>query len=95
MCQDIHIYDVFETSGFNISLSPNPTDGKIYATFDKIAGNLRFEVWSADGKLVYSKSVENYLEDRVEVDLSPYAPAMYWLKFITNEEVNVFKVIKQ
>lgn len=93
-CREINVYNVFESSGFEITLSPNPTGGKVWANFDKIAGNLRIEIWDAQGKLISSKSVQNYLEEKVEIDLSPFAPAMYWVRIISNEEIQTFKVIR-
>lgn len=93
-CKRIEIYDVFKSSGFSMQLYPNPASDIVKLSFDRIAGDLSYELIDADGKIVLTQSRINYLDEIIEINLSAFAPGMYWLRVKANEDVKVFKVVK-
>ncbi len=94
-CMMANIYDVFTTSGFNFKVYPTPSLDQVYIEFDKIAGDLSYELYETHGKRLFEKSLTNYTESKIPVDLRPYASGVYWVRLNANGETYSFKLIKQ
>ncbi|MDZ4757911.1 MAG: YCF48-related protein [Bacteroidota bacterium] len=72
----------------NLTLYPNPTNGKIYINNHEILSSL-IRVYDITGKEILAQKV-NIDQHIIEIDLSPFAPGIYMMK-IDNTVVKVVK----
>jgi subtilisin family serine protease len=93
-CQNIEIIDVFTTSDFEISVYPNPVKDLLNVRFDKLAGDLKLELFSTEGKQLFTQDFINYTQKDFFIDFSHLAHATYFLKVTANGEVKTVEVVK-
>lgn len=70
------------------SIFPNPTQGKIHLQFKEEQKNVSSVLFSIDGKILQSTSINGTTTD---FDLSSYAEGTYYIKINNNSS---FKIIK-
>lgn len=75
-----------------ITLYPNPTDGKINVTFGTEEGEKNIIVTSISGAVTFRGS---YNEENAEIDLSNEAPGVYFIQIITSGKSITKQIVKK
>ena len=71
-----------------ITLYPNPTDGKLFMSFEKPFKNLRLSVINIEGQVVLSRLLNDVPKGFItELDLGEIPAGLYFIKF-TNKEIS-------
>lgn len=82
---------VFETvENMNINVYPNPSHGLFTINIENVKGEFNLEIYSVNGKLVYSDKFITASDYFSEVDLKESGEGVYILR-ITGSEVNLVK----
>ncbi|MFH2143462.1 MAG: T9SS type A sorting domain-containing protein [Bacteroidota bacterium] len=90
VCSEINDISISELS---VNLYPNPSAGKVYASFNGFSGSLTLSVMDMNGKLVYKENLKKKPNSFIhEIDLSKYAEGVYIVKF-TNDSFNKIESI--
>ena len=91
-CETVVITGIHLLNQSEIKILPNPTSNLVQIDFgSQFNGNL--ELFSIDGQLLHSKSIQ---QQNVQLNLGKLSPAVYLIK-VTNElgEIATFKVVKE
>lgn len=91
-CISAEVINVMKSQGFEINIYPNPNKGYFNVSFNKIPGNLQFEIFDPIGQLIYSHHSLNYVGTLFPVYLSSFSPGVYVIKVTINSEVILKKV---
>jgi hypothetical protein len=76
-------------------ISPNPFSDELKITFREIPGQLRFEVYDINGKLVMKKDYRDYISRTLILDDFQYLrKGIYFVRLITPDGTFIHKVIK-
>lgn len=90
-CQPIWM--TIERPAFIISeLYPNPTEGDVYLELDRIYDNIELDVYNSTGQLVVSKILQQVQSHILEL---PEVKGLYFVVLKTNDEQQIFKVVRQ
>lgn len=82
-------------SGFNLSISPNPSDGKvtIAATFQQ-EESITIKLFDVMGREVYAENIGNVAGTLIkQLDLNNLLPSSYFIQVIHNGQVEIRKLI--
>jgi len=91
-CIRLSLFDVFNTSSFEIDLYPNPTNGEVFLSLDKVAGEIMIDLISSEGKSIWEEAYSTYDQTEFEFNLSDLAPGIYFFDIDANGE-NIYKKI--
>jgi hypothetical protein len=86
--------DELNASG-DINVYPNPTDGKFTVSIDGIEGDVRMQILSSDGKMLYDEDFKVKSTMLKDFDASTFAKGVYHIRIMTNDQSQVYKVIIQ
>lgn len=77
-----------------ISIYPNPTTEKINIDWEITNQNekISLDLFNIQGKILYHKDFQENSK-QVQIDLSEYAPGIYWLKWKSQTWIQVKKVV--
>ena len=94
-CENIVVVGIDEEStNFNVSIFPNPTNGLITINFnDGLNQETNYTITSIEGKVVTTQT--NILTNNVVIDLSNESKGVYFLKINNGNNNAVYKLIKQ
>ncbi len=83
-------------NNYNITLSPNPSNGTFYITIRRLKGNFKMYVLNSFGQVVYNERV-NCTSDKYikKLNLSELTKGLYYLKLINNDIIHVERFIIQ
>ena len=77
-----------------ITLYPNPTDGKLFMSFEKPFKNLRLSVINMEGQVVISRLLKDVPKGLLtELDLGEVPSGVYFIKFTNNEISRTARII--
>jgi extracellular elastinolytic metalloproteinase len=80
----------------NFELYPNPTDGRLVFHLDmKKPSQVSVELYTLEGRAMYSKEYKTTQSIREELDMQEYAKGVYLIKLKVDEESFYHKVVKQ
>ncbi len=80
----------------NISIFPNPTDGKVTITFKGLNNNITLKLLNIQGSLVYTTSFDAVSDNFAKtLDLSKYSNGMYYIQVICDGKTFIQKLVKQ
>jgi hypothetical protein len=80
----------------NFELYPNPTDGRLVFQLDmKKPSQVSVELYTLEGRAMYSKEYKTTQSIREELDMQEYAKGVYLIKLKVDEESFYHKVVKQ
>ena len=83
-----------ENSTFSqINIYPNPTNHLINVSMNNGGAPINYTLLSIDGKVVYQ--LNNVTDKNVTIDISNNSKGIYFLRVATENDSNVYKVIKQ
>lgn len=83
-------------NNYNITLSPNPSNGTFYITIRRLKGNFKMYVLNSFGQVVYNESVNCTSEKYIKkLNLSELTKGLYYLKLINNDIIHVERFIIQ
>jgi len=76
----------------NAEVYPNPTDGKITVQFNSTTDKqFNISLTDYEGRLIFEKAgVAVSGENKLEFDLAALARGVYFVKVISDDELNVF-----
>jgi hypothetical protein len=94
-CIDVNLFDVFGTSGFDVNVYPNPSDGVFNIETDKIAGNLNLRLVNMAGKVLWDGSYSTYDRTFYTLDFSFLPSGVYVLEVQTNSEYHAVKLFRE
>jgi PKD repeat protein len=77
-----------------VTIAPNPSSGKTTLLFDHGLNNATIQILSVDGKILRTIRFEDQIEI-LELDLSGWSPAMYYVKVQGSEKISLKKLILQ
>lgn len=91
--QPFEFYQVsgFEENDLNVSIFPNPTEGKLVIRISNDNLNTLFKVYDAAGKLILT---DRLIASETIIDLESYATGVYSIQIGTNEQFNTYKLVK-
>ena len=95
-CYIIIVTNIPETrnnSQFEISVYPNPTNGKIYVSSNTENLDLNISIIDVNGKEVYSCSGLNSKSNLIDVE--NLCPSIYFMKISNKQEQKTIKFVKQ
>jgi hypothetical protein len=81
-------------SGSELSVYPNPANGKITIEFDRYYSNIMVEVVNLQG-LALLKQLFDYEHNKIELDLNEFEPGIYIIKLITRERTILQRILKE
>ena len=83
-----------EANGLSgVTIYPNPANNVINVSLGNITTAVNFSLTAIDGKVVYQAN--NVNDTKAVIDISNNAKGVYFLRVETNNQYNVYKVIKQ
>jgi|SRR5690554_2000554 len=92
-CVSVSVNNILEHAFKNqLSLYPNPTDGKLALKLDETYSTVTLSVNNIIGQTVLNKNYHSV--DALEFDIVG-KPGIYFIKVIANNKTAVFKIIKQ
>jgi len=91
-CTAVTTIGILEPNNSEVSIYPNPTNGKVTITLYKLE-TLSYELLSLEGKVISSQN--GIYSNQFEIDLSDQANGIYWLKIETQNELKTLKLVKQ
>lgn len=91
-CQTISSVSVNELDAASFTVYPNPTRDILYVT-PSVNTTYDYEVLSVEGRVIAFGT--NTALEKLPIDLSNQANGVYFLKILTNEKEQDYKVIKQ
>lgn len=77
----------------NVSLWPNPTNGKFVVSFNGILGVANITVYDALGKMVKNQENDILAHPTVEVDLSSFAGGVYMVRINHNGQMLHYRLV--
>jgi len=86
---------VEESKDMNLSLYPNPTSSVIYLDMSGYRGELDVQIFNAQGQQIRDESYQSDGELKLDFDMSPYVPGVYFYRITTEVETFYHKVIRQ
>lgn len=82
-------------AGEFITLFPNPTNGKVFASFNlNQPREINIYMYNLLGELLIYSKLGSVIEGNTEIDLNDYPTGMYLIKFEIDENIVARKVIK-
>jgi len=93
------IHDLCSSTSLSVSsfseskIFPNPTDGIISFNFSQIVFEGNIHIYSICNKAM--KTIKFAKSNWIEIDLTDFAPGVYFIKLSNEKEVRTFKVIKK
>ncbi|MGB2371941.1 MAG: T9SS type A sorting domain-containing protein, partial [Flavobacteriales bacterium] len=86
---------IAQDNSFEIEVYPNPTDGLVNISFDKIIEqNVNVRLVDAFGKEVYRKQFNVGFETSViDFDISNYAKGVYFLQLVSDDIVKTERIV--
>jgi PKD repeat protein len=84
-----------ESSDMSLSLYPNPTSSVIYLDMSGYRGELDVQIFNAQGQQIRNESYQSDGELKLDFDMSPYVPGVYFYRITTEVETFYHKVIRQ
>lgn len=83
----------YSNSGLELSLYPNPSNGKVSLHIIGGVDNIQVSILGVNGKLLLDKSYQNTA--KIDFDLSDKAEGIYFFKVQVQETVKVIKYVKE
>jgi hypothetical protein len=94
-CYNISIIGVNENIYNNeLSIYPNPTNGKITIEFKRYYDNIILNVTNMQGMSVLNQTFESELKT-ILLDLNEFEPGIYIIKLITQDKTSLFRIFKE
>jgi hypothetical protein len=91
-CYDFtYISDVSELNYFDLTISPNPTDGILNINYHNGSSNMNVSVYNALGSLVYNDKIVG--SKKQTINLSAFEKGVYYIKLENEEGVSVERVV--
>jgi len=78
---------------YQIMVYPNPSNGLIYLSSDKLSGQTEIIIYSIDGKIAYNQVRELYNKSPNEIDLTHLDTGVYIVKFFNGENIGEQRLI--
>jgi hypothetical protein len=78
-----------------LNVYPNPTNGLLNVALTGVNGDNLVEVYDISGKILYHQAVRLQNQQQLNLDLSPYSPATYFIVVRNNQQIFKTKVIKE
>ncbi|HNW68862.1 MAG TPA: choice-of-anchor J domain-containing protein [Bacteroidales bacterium] len=79
--------------GITVSVVPNPSNGMFYLNVEGINEPVTLNIYSINGKVIYSEQVDNTGLVNKPIDLKSYPKGMYFLRLINNNMTHTEKII--
>lgn len=95
VCTLLRVFDAFATSGFSIDVYPNPARDAVKVSLGDIAGDISLDLFTIEGKLLYSLEEVNYGKQAYIIPLESYARGIYVLRVQANQEEKIIRLIKE
>ena len=76
-----------------VSVVPNPSNGMFYLNVEGINEPVTLNIYSINGKVIYSEQVDNTGLVNKPIDLKSYPKGMYFLRLINNNMTHTEKII--
>lgn len=80
----LEIVGIEEAEMLNVNVFPNPTTGVVYAQCSQFTAACTVEISDMYGRILAVQQVNG---DNFQVDFSSYAPGMYMMRFVENNQV--------
>jgi hypothetical protein len=85
---------VENNSSVNMSIYPNPTNGKVTLTISGINENVKLSVITTNGQVIYADEFYAIYNGTIrQIDLSAFPKGIYFIKLANDNIVNVKKVV--
>lgn len=95
VCTLLRVFDAFATSGFSIDIYPNPVSDYAKVNLGDIAGNISLQLYTVDGKMLYSLEEVNFGKKTYIIPFKSYAQGVYVLRVKANAEEKVIRLVKE
>ena len=90
----VSVEDINAANAFGVY--PNPSNGKFTVVVNSVkAQDLRIELVSISGEVIYSNTHQNVTKFNSEIDVTEYAKGIYYLRVNNGETVKIEKVVIQ
>lgn len=86
-CTDLVLFDVFKTDNIKVSIYPNPADDQVNIRLDKIAGLVKVNLITTDGRYIWHKSFSTFDQTLFTFDVSQLASSFYILEIEVNNQI--------
>jgi uncharacterized delta-60 repeat protein/uncharacterized repeat protein (TIGR01451 family) len=91
-CYEINAIGIDESALNKLKFYPNPTKNSLFINFPESVGKVKIEVIDVMGRLML---IEEFFESSFEIDMNPYTPGTYFIRFMNQQNIVVRKVIKE
>ncbi len=92
-CKALELFDVFETENIKVSIYPNPAKDKINLSLNKIAGDIKVNLITMDGKYVWRQQYSTFNQTLFTFDVSALASTFYILEIEVNKQIIHKKIL--
>jgi hypothetical protein len=82
------------TSGFEVKVYPNPSNGVFNVKTDKISGNLNLRLVDMAGKSLWKGSYSTFNQTLYTLDFTYLPAGVYVLEVKTNKEYHTVKLVR-
>jgi hypothetical protein len=82
------ISNISETNDQNISVYPNPSDGKIQINFEKPFHVSKILVRKINGQIVYQETLNKILSGAISLDLMELSAGIYFIEVLSSDVQN-------
>jgi len=86
-CEDLVLFDVFKTDNINVSIYPNPADNEVNISLDKVAGVVKVNLITTDGKYIWRRNFSTFDQTLFTFDVSQLASSFYILEIVVNNQI--------
>lgn len=89
-CYEITTVGIFDNELSNISIYPNPNDGKFAIDLGKVYEDISYEIYDLQGRIILAESYKN--REKIYLDLI-IARGIYTIKIKSNDGIKSLKII--
>ena len=89
-CYEITRVGIFDNELSNISIYPNPNDGKFAIDLGKVYEDISYEIYDLQGRIILAESYKN--REKIYLDLI-IASGIYTIKIKSNDGIKSLKII--
>ena len=90
-CVNITTVEDAENTFYNLSIYPNPTNGFVTINLNNFKGKISYTLTSVNGILV--KHADNINSNSFKINLENESKGIYFLKVISSNKINWYKII--
>lgn len=85
---------IYNNSGFNIVIYPNPSSGNVYLSFDQYTDEIHVTVVSSEGVIVLQRNLINNKTSNIhQLDLANNSNGIYYIRIVINDKMEYYKLV--